>query len=77
MQNISKKYSARSFYFVKTALICPRCGGAMKIIAIILDSEETTKIQKHLIKIHLLYLQLEFDKVEIGRAPPNVTIPGV
>ena len=25
-------------------LTCPRCGGAMKIIAIILDSEETTKI---------------------------------
>jgi hypothetical protein len=38
-------------------LICPRCGGTMKIIAIILDSEETTKILKHLIKI--------------GRAPPN------
>ena len=38
-------------------LTCPRCGGAMKIIAIILDSEETTKILKHLIKI--------------GRAPPN------
>ncbi|MBA7494160.1 hypothetical protein ES702_04733 [subsurface metagenome] len=38
--------------------ICPRCGGAMKIIAIILDSEETTKLLKHLKKI--------------GRAPPNL-----
>ena len=38
-------------------LICPNCGGDMKIIAIIMDPEETTKILRHLIKI--------------GRAPPN------
>ena len=44
-------------------LICPKCQSEMKIIAIILDPEETMKILKHLIKI--------------GRAPPNVTIPGV
>ena len=44
-------------------LICPKCQSEMKIIAIILDPQETTKILKHLIKN--------------GRAPPNFTIPGV
>ena len=39
-------------------LVCPKCQSEMKIIAIILDSKETTKILKHLIKI--------------GRAPPNL-----
>jgi hypothetical protein len=39
-------------------LICPKCQSEMKIIAIILEPKEITKILKHLIKI--------------GRAPPNV-----
>ena len=38
-------------------LTCPKCGKDMKIIAIILDPQETTKILRHLIKI--------------GRPPPN------
>ena len=38
-------------------LICPKCGSSMKIIAIIMDPEETVKILQHLVKI--------------GRAPPN------
>jgi hypothetical protein len=40
-------------------LICPKCQSEMKIIAIILEPEEITKILKHLIKI--------------GRAPPGKT----
>jgi hypothetical protein len=31
-------------------LICPKCGSEMKIIAIIMDPEETKKILHHLIK---------------------------
>jgi hypothetical protein len=31
-------------------LICPKCGSEMKIIAIIMDPEETAKILRHLIK---------------------------
>jgi hypothetical protein len=38
-------------------LICPNCGKDMKIIAIIMDPEETTKILRYLIKT--------------GRSPPN------
>ena len=38
-------------------LVCPKCSSPMKIIAIILDPNETGKILKHLIKT--------------GRAPPN------
>jgi hypothetical protein len=37
-------------------LVCPRCS-EMKIIAIIMDKEKTTRILEHLIKI--------------GRPPPN------
>ena len=32
-------------------LTCPRCGSPMKIIAIIMNSEEIRKILKHLVKI--------------------------
>jgi len=38
-------------------LVYPQCGSEMKIIAIIMDKEETTKILEHLVKI--------------GRPPPN------
>jgi len=38
-------------------LVCPECGSEMKIIAIIMDTEETTRILEHLVKI--------------GRPPPN------
>ena len=38
-------------------LVCPRCESEMKILAIIMDPEETEKILKHLVKI--------------GRSPPN------
>jgi hypothetical protein len=44
-------------------LTCPKCLYPMKVVAIIMNSEETKKILQHLIKI--------------GRAPPNFTIPGV
>ena len=44
-------------------LICPKCGNVMKIIAIIMDPEETKKIPQYLVKI--------------GRTPPNFTILGV
>ena len=39
------------------SLVCPLCGSEMKILAIIMDPEETEKILKHLVKI--------------GRPPPN------
>ena len=38
-------------------LVCPCCGSEMKIIAIIMDQEETARILKHLEKI--------------GRHPPH------
>ena len=38
-------------------LICPRCHSKMKILAVIIDTVETEKILKHLVKI--------------GRPPPN------
>jgi hypothetical protein len=39
-------------------MICPHCGGEMKIIAVIQDTKEIKKIISHLIKI--------------GRAPPGI-----
>ena len=37
--------------------VCPKCGAEMKVIAVIEDSNEMTRILKHLVKI--------------GRSPPG------
>jgi hypothetical protein len=55
--NRARETLAQYILYGVDPLVCPSCGSEMKIIAIIMDKEETTRILEHLIKI--------------GRPPPN------
>ena len=45
-----KSTCARLIAKAYDSLVCKKCGGEMKVVAVILDSVEVEKILKHLVK---------------------------